>query len=263
MIFLSVIHSFYSSYKYKQLQSRIAKKNWREGKYASLIGASEKRQCKNKDCHNTIEVKKYDPKLFCSISCAAHTNNLGKNFSLITRKKISKSISALPKSFFQKPIKSRIKLICNCCHKEFKVVPYLAKKRKYCCNACAIKTIGSMTTSPKASKGKSGIRKDIDPTICFYSTWEANITRVFNLVGIKWVYAPKIFFLGKHSYRPDFFLPEYNIYIEVKNYLGGYSLERDKLFRKKYPSIKLELILKESYNEIKSNYKNLVENWEY
>jgi hypothetical protein len=45
--------------------------------------------------------------------------------------------------------------------------------------------------------------------------------------------------------------------------MGVYSLLRDKLFRVKFPNIKLELILKEDYLQIKSVYKHLVEGWEY
>jgi len=38
---------------------------------------------------------------------------------------------------------------------------------------------------------------------------------------------------------------------------------RDTLFRQKYPDIKLELILKKQYVNIKENYKDLVDQWEY
>lgn len=119
-----------------------------------------------------------------------------------------------------------------------------------------------MTTSPKASKGKSGIRDDINTNTVFYSTWEANIARVFNLIDIKWKYAPKIFDLVEHTYRPDFYLPDHDMFIEVKNFMGAYSLRRDFLFRKKYPNIKLELILKNDYLNIQANYKELIDNWE-
>ena len=89
------------------------------------------------------------------------------------------------------------------------------------------------------------------------------MARIYNLVGIKWLYAPKIFNLDKHTYRPDFYLPDFDTYVEVKNYLGSYSLERDQNFRKLYPNIKLELILKVDYIEIKSNYKYFITNWEF
>lgn len=119
-----------------------------------------------------------------------------------------------------------------------------------------------MTTSPKASKGKLGIRLDVDPSICFYSTWEANIARVYNLVGINWIYSPTTFDLGAHTYRPDFFLPESNIYIEVKNFLNPYSVERDRLFREKFPDVNLVMILKDEYKTIEMNYKDLIPEWE-
>jgi len=160
-------------------------------------------------------------------------------------------------------VKPRIRLICIRCSKPFWVIPYLSKSRKYCSSPCAIRHIGAKTTSPKASKGKPGIRKDIDPNINFYSTWEANIARVFNLVRMRWQYAPRIFDLGEHTYRPDFYLSDFDTFVEIKNFLGEYSLQRDKLFREKYPDIKLDLLLKDDYLEIKSNYKDLVDKWEY
>ena len=184
--------------------------------------------------------------------------------STFTKMKISRALFLLPKSkrgkHFRKP---KVKLICKGCQRVFEVLPYLSKRQKYCSVHCNIIKVGKETTSPKASKGKNGIRQDIDPKINFYSTWEANIARVFNLVELKWKYSPKIFDLGEHTYRPDFYLPDFGMFIEVKNFLGPYSLERDSLFRQKYPNIELGLILKDNYLEIKSNYKDLVDSWEY
>ncbi|MBI2590894.1 MAG: hypothetical protein HYW33_03400 [Candidatus Blackburnbacteria bacterium] len=148
------------------------------------------------------------------------------------------------------------------CNKNFEVVPYLAKTRKFCTAHCAISFIGRQTTSPKAAKSKPGIRQDIDSNICFYSTWEANVARVFNLIGLRWEYAPKIFDLGEHTYRPDFYLPDDDLFIEVKNFMGKYSLERDKLFRQKYPKVKLEILARPEYEKIKLDYALLIERWE-
>lgn len=156
----------------------------------------------------------------------------------------------------------RVTKICRYCKKQFKVLPYLSSRRKFCSNKCAMKIIGGKTTSPKASKGKPGIRQDIDSSICFYSTWEANIARVFNLISITWEYAPRIFDLGDHTYRPDFYLPKDNIYIEIKNFMNAYSFNRDRLFREKYPDIKLTVISKKEYKEIEENYHLLIDFWE-
>jgi len=256
-------YDFYSDSEYRNKQSLIAKENWQNGLYNFKIRPLEKRVCKNIDCKKEFKVKPYEEKLFCSQSCSAHIGNLGRKLSLVSRLKISRAILSLPKSYYQRMSVPRVPLKCLACGKIFEVLPYLSKKRKYCSAYCAIRVIGAMTTSPKASKGKPGIRADIDPNINFYSTWEANIARVFNLIDLKWKYAPRIFDLGEHTYRPDFYLPDFNIYIEVKNFMGEYSAMRDRLFRERYPDIKLELLMKDDYLQVKENYKYFIKNWEY
>lgn len=221
----------------------------------------ELRICKNEDCSKHFSVKPYVKKTFCSKSCAAHTNQIGKILSLSHRQNISKAHMLIPHRKFPGRI-IRINVKCKRCEKMIKLPPYLAKKQKYCSIDCSIRTTGELTTSPLASKGKNGIRKDVDSQINFYSTWEANIARIYNLVGLEWLYAPKRFDLGEHTYRPDFYLTQFNVYVEVKNFMGPYSLKRDKLFRKRYPKLRLDLILKKEYLEIATEYKELVDNWE-
>jgi hypothetical protein len=126
-----------------------------------------------------------------------------------------------------------------------------------------MKVIGGRPTSPKASRGKVGIRKDIDNNIYFYSRWEANMTRLFNFLCIKWIHQPRMFDLGSQNYTPDFYLPDYDLYIEVKNFLGKYSKIRDRKFRKLYPNINLILLLKKDYLELEEEYSYLIKNWEY
>lgn len=256
-------YPFYEDASYKEKQALIAKQNWRKGKYAFKIKPLISRMCKNPNCKKPFLVKEYKLKIYCSRRCSAIVNNKGRILSQFTKVKISKALLRLPKSKTKHRIlKPRVKITCTGCGKVFEVVSYLSKRQKFCSVHCNISRLGRKTTSPKASKGKNGIRPDIDPKINFYSTWEANIARVFNLAGLKWQYAPKLFDLGKHTYRPDFYLPDFGVFIEIKNFLSPYSLERDFLFRQKYPHIKLEMILKPEYLEIKSNYKELVDTWE-
>ena len=259
----SVSGNFYSDSKYKHLQSTIAKTNWRLGKYSFRIKPLQNRVCCSRDCDKTFAIKPYLKQKYCSRRCAAHVNNLGRKHSLETRQKISSTI----KRFCPPPPRRIVTLLpVQClnanCKKVFFVPPYMATKRKYCSNYCHMQIIGRNTTSPKASRGKSGIRPDIDDSICFYSTWEANIARVLTLMNINWQYSPKIFDLGKHTYRPDFYLPDSNLFLEVKNYMNDYSRERDRLFRQKYPNIKLEIISKEKYKQLESVFKPLIYKWE-
>ncbi len=55
---------------------------------------------------------------------------------------------------------------------------------------------------------------------------------------------------GDRTYFPDFYLPEFNVYVEIK----GYKTERDEA---KW-TYKLLIIRKEEINKIKRNYFNLL-----
>src|SRR5260221_960328 len=107
----------YSDPAYIELQSQITKENWKKGLYDFKIGPSEIRKCKNPNCTKTFKVKIYDPKHFCSRSCSVHISNLNRKLSIATRLKISKAVSALPKSIFQRPCLPKITLVCKACRK--------------------------------------------------------------------------------------------------------------------------------------------------
>lgn len=254
---------FYTDPEYKKIQSSITKANWKVGIYNFRRNLKETRTCLRPECNNTFVTQHAYTKKYCSMTCAAIVNNTGRKQSEATKQKIALAIKQLPAhkrgKHFSKP---KVQITCLNCHKTFNLAPYLSKTQKYCSIHCNIVRLGRKTTSPKASKGKNGIRMDIHPNINFYSTWEANIARVYNLIGLKWTYAPTLFDLGEHTYRPDFYLPDFDTYIEVKNFMNDYSLLRDTLFRKIFPDIKLELITKNEYLDITKNYKDLVEAWE-
>lgn len=254
---------FYKSEEYIKKQSILTRLNWKKGVF-DFHRKREKRICKNKECRNIFETKPSNPKIFCSQNCSAsYNNNLRGPHTLEWRRKISES---LKKSPYHYSIKGKIlvpRLIKNCltCGKKFETPRW--QNHKYCNVMCSIKDIGSRRTSPKAAKGKNGIRLDISPDINFYSRWEANFARILNLLNIKWQFQPRTFDLGSQKYTPDFYLPEYNIFIEIKNFLSDFSIERDQKFRKFYPDIKLLLITKEEYLDLQSNFAPLIKNWEF
>ena len=256
-------HPYYDDPIYKSQQAEITRKYWLEGRF-DFKRKSEERTCQNPGCNKIFSVQPHDLKRFCSRNCSASINNKTRIISAESRLKRSLTLKGRPNPYKGIRKLEYIKISCSRpgCTNVKELPPYLAKNRKFCSNKCAIQIIGALTTSPKAAKSKPGIRSDIDPKIVFYSTWEANISRVFIMLHIKWVYAPTIFDIGEHTYRPDFYLPEENCYIEVKNFMGDYSIQRDKLFRQRYPHIKLDLILKDHYLQIEQQYKPLIDNWE-
>lgn len=68
----------------------------------------------------------------------------------------------------------------------------------------------------------------------FRSNWEIELAEMMDDLNIKWEYEPeRFYFRGEgESYLPDFYLPEYNCWIEVKGYMDKRSLRRVKLFKK-------------------------------
>lgn len=72
----------------------------------------------------------------------------------------------------------------------------------------------------------------------FRSNWEIELAELLTDLGIKWEYEPqRFYFRGEgESYLPDIFLPEYNVWVEVKGWMDKRSLRRVKLFKKYYGS---------------------------
>lgn len=70
----------------------------------------------------------------------------------------------------------------------------------------------------------------------FRSNWEVELAELMTELGITWEYEPeRVYFRAeRESYLPDFYLPQYNLWIEVKGYMDERSLRRIKLFRKYY-----------------------------
>lgn len=255
-------YEFYDSITYRKKQSSKTKELRQSGHYRNLLGKVETRLCQRQGCKNSFQVKRFDPKKFCSSRCAAiYNNDLRGPLGLETKEKISQSLKGRPSRYRGKIIVPRLVKICLNCGKEFKTQRW--ENHKYCSVTCAIHDIGSRKTSPKAARGKSGVRPDINSADYFYSRWEANFARILNFTCLKWEFQPKTFALGTQKYTPDFYLPELNLYVEVKNFLSSYSLNRDRMFRKLYPKENLLLILKEDYLHLQKEFAPLIKNWEY
>lgn len=255
---------FYSSPSYRAKQSARTKANWQAGVMDFLIKARP-RSCARDGCRNTFVCPPADPKRYCSPQCAAIVNNSGRKQTHLTREKIRNALSGrkYPERYKKIP-KYSVCLNPNCQKKfELKFWRPSHKPIKYCGRLCAIRDVGSRPTSPRASRGLAGIRKDISDTAYFFSRWEANYARLMNYLNVKWVHQPRTFQLRAQRYTPDFYLPETGTYIEIKNFLSDYSRKRDEEFRQLYPTINLKLILKEEYLALQNQYALRIPTWEY
>ncbi|MDP2838048.1 MAG: hypothetical protein Q8O53_02105 [Candidatus Moranbacteria bacterium] len=256
--------TFYTSVAYREKQSAQTKRHWQAG-HMDFLKQRIVRTCTRAVCQKSFTVVPSDPKKYCSQHCAAIQRNLGRKHDAATRAKITQALTG--KKYPHRPRTPLKKASCSnaSCQKEFLVKYWRPANHpvKYCGRACAIQDIGSRPTSPRASRGKAGIRPDISPTLYFFSRWEANYARVLNFLGKKWIHQPRTFQLQSQKYTPDFYLPDEDAYIEIKNFFSEYSLNRDRQFREIYPDLKLIVISKKEYSVLEEQYAKKIKEWEY
>ncbi len=252
---------FYASGLYRSKQSEKTKLNWLSGRM-DFLRKSMPRRCARSSCTNRFTSIPSDPKRYCSSQCAAVVNNSGRMLSQVTKIRISRALTG--KSYPDRKAPAKFST-CVRCNKKFVLRFWRPKSHpiKYCSRICAIRDVGSRPTSPRAARAKAGIRNDISPPTYFFSRWEANYARLLNYRGVKWIHQPKTFQLKSQKYTPDFYLPEVDTYIEIKNYLSDYSKNRDRQFREMYPELKLVLILKEDYLGLQKEYAPKIKEWEH
>jgi len=85
----------------------------------------------------------------------------------------------------------------------------------------------------------------------FRSTWEANIARIFNHIGVKWKYEKETFGFKQNKednyvwgYTPDFVLPDFKTIIEVKGFWDKDSITSIHQLKKNILNIILFILTK-------------------
>ena len=88
-------------------------------------------------------------------------------------------------------------------------------------------------------------------------TWERDIAAKFEQLNIQWIKLKtnkdtlKYEMNGKiRSYTPDFYLPDYDMYVEVKGFWWGDDKEKMKIVLQTYPDKNIAVVEKEEYQEI-------------
>jgi len=90
-------------------------------------------------------------------------------------------------------------------------------------------------------------------------TWERDIAIKFEQLSIQWIklktnkHTLKYEMNGKiRSYTPDFYLPDYDVFVEVKGYWWGDDKEKMKKVFEIYPDKHIMVVEKDEYEEIMS-----------
>lgn len=202
------------------------------------------------------------------------SNMLGKHHSEETKNKISKSNKGHPVS---KELRKKLKKISLNMSVETKIKMSEAKKgtrlslkqREKISEALKGKMPKNLNYSLNGNQPFGNIKRGYyninGKEMFFRSKWEANYGLYLNFLIKqkqikKWTYEKNVFIFknikfGTRSYRPDFKI--YNIdgsieYHEVKGYMTSKSKTKIKRMAKYYPDIKLIIIDKNIYGEIKN-----------
>jgi len=105
---------------------------------------------------------------------------------------------------------------------------------------------------------KGGFRKDLKRF--FRSKMEANICRYYIWIKMPWMYEHKEFEFkgikrGTRFYKPDFYLPTFDNWIEVKGYFRRIDKIKLRRFKRYFPEEfkKLRFIIPDKYAKSKAN----------
>jgi len=92
------------------------------------------------------------------------------------------------------------------------------------------------------------------PELKIRSRWEARIAMLLDFFGATWRYEPDRFDCGPFTYCPDFYVNEWNVYLEVK---GRYlAIERLEACQRIHPNTKIVLIDEPAYRSLMTMFED-------
>ena len=156
---------------------------------------------------------------------------------------------------------------CRHCGATFTATGYRQRRRQFCSPNCFRRWNKKYQREhPQESlyRAKNGFREDLQQY--FRSSWEANIARYFDHIGMEWEFEPKRFMLirqdgSKCHYWPDFWVKGEG-YVEIKGYEHPRGMSKIELFSAQYPDLPLSVIDADAYRAIESEHAELIEDWE-
>ena len=204
---------------------------------------------------------KWGPKKFCSRSCA---NSRGPRTEEFKKQNRERAL-ANPKGWALNPtntngslaIKAKWDLLkstitCKECSKVFEV-PYSKRNRKYCSISCSNKNKYHQNSSRKHRSVYKGFQMDSGAERVFAEEcdnlkiqWVKNTTQYFLFVDSNGI---------QRKYYPDFFLPEYDCWVEIK---GRRYIRSDDNLRRDAVGKPVHLIISNQFKKDFNTFLNLL-----
>jgi hypothetical protein len=212
--------NYYTSGKHSinaQNAAKIAAEKAKERKLARISSYNEN----PKICLTCAAPIPYDRRTnkFCSKTCSASYNNKNRSHTSETKSKISKSLTGKtykrePKAYSQVHLNT-----CTICSRQYYAK---GKGRKICRKPECLAQISTNKTSKIGSTNSIYYANKIGEQIRFDSSWEYKIACYLDNKNINWI-RPKTGISWKDNtgkerfYYPDFYLPDYDLYLDPKN----------------------------------------------
>lgn len=197
---------------------------------------------------------------FCGVgftvweSSKRHAEKMGLNWGVYCSAKCRDSQGAIERF-------RQVSVNCGTCGKEFFTIPAKIKNSKHGIMYCSQKCLGAAVHSwNRHGRGRSGVRPDLGHFV--RSSWEANVCRIFNAMGVGYEFEPRTFDCGDCFYTPDLYIPEWNTWIEVKGWMRESGMKKIDAFRSAYPEERLVIIDKPLYRAMRSEWRHSLFNWE-
>jgi hypothetical protein len=89
--------------------------------------------------------------------------------------------------------------------------------------------------------------------------------RILNFKNIFWEYERYKFLFGKEeiTYTPDFYIPEFDTWVEISGQVDDRKKKCIELFKKYYPNKKFYHITKDDWYKLKMLYRYVIPEWEH
>jgi hypothetical protein len=207
-------------------------------------------------------------KQFCSKSCAVTSNNKKRTPAMRKKQsdsiKITQSLNPELKNNFKNYIQpektfSRIQITqCNYCVKYMITRNWQTDINKFCSQECRTNSrMKKQTNHHGHKKIYKYFNVYTNEFISLESSWEFKIAQFLDQLNIIWIRPDPIAWVDKnlksHLYYADFYLPNYNLYLDPKN---PYVMQNDAY---KMSVIEQRVnIFYGAINYIKENIKNII-----
>jgi len=111
---------------------------------------------------------------------------------------------------------------------------------------------------PGSGHGKGGHYTKLDNTVVWLrSSFETRLATLLDLLHIEWNYEGIGYGLGiAGTYFPDFWLPEYSLWIEVKGFVTDIAKKKMTLFHELYPTEKLIIMYGNDITDVEDYINN-------